>query len=274
MAALVEEDGLTPSQTASAAMYHLGSGGQRIRARLALHASLALGLASQDAVAIASTAELLHNASLVHDDLHDKSGTRRGVESVWSAFGRDVAIGAGDLLLSAAWGALASFQDSRFLSELIALTHARTAQVIRGQCSELSARGREITDMAMYEEIAVGKSGALLSLPLELAFAGSGKEQWRSSARRAAEFFAIGYQIADDIEDLARDSASTDGATGVNAVLVLRAAGYGGGASATARAIALAHLRTSMQLAEGLPSGAGTFLQDLAAALSARLRAV
>ena len=61
---------------AAAAAYHLGAGGRRIRARLALDAGSCLGLSARDAVAIASTCELLHNASLVHDDLQDRDPGR------------------------------------------------------------------------------------------------------------------------------------------------------------------------------------------------------
>ena len=65
----------TTATTATAAdvgRYHLKSGGQRMRARLALHASVALGLSQADAVSIAAAVELLHNASLIHDDLQDR----------------------------------------------------------------------------------------------------------------------------------------------------------------------------------------------------------
>lgn len=56
----------------AAASQVLSSGGHRVRARLAFHAGVALGLDSGDAMAISAAAELLHNASLVHDDLHDR----------------------------------------------------------------------------------------------------------------------------------------------------------------------------------------------------------
>ena len=66
-------DESSAGKAVAAALYHLRSGGRRIRARLAIHASLSLGLSSADALALASTVELLHNASLVHDDLQDDS---------------------------------------------------------------------------------------------------------------------------------------------------------------------------------------------------------
>ena len=257
--------------TVRAAYYHLDCGGHRVRARLALHAGAALGLSQGDSVALAAAVELLHNASLVHDDLHDRGEMRRGTQSVWSAYGDEVAVCTGDLLLSAAYGALATIRDSRLLPELISLVHARTSMVIRGQCAELSARGRQVDDMAEYEKIVVGKSGALLSLPLELAFAAAGMREWMSEARRAAEAFGISYQIVDDIEDVESDAGGDAGPTAVNALLVLQAAGHGPNAKAVARAIGLRHLRAAFESAERLPNGSGAFLRELTLELRQRL---
>lgn len=259
------------SDSARAAIGHLAAGGLRVRARLALEASIALSLSSQDSIKLAATAELLHNASLVHDDLQDRENLRRGNPTVWVAYGDEVAICAGDLLLSAAYGALAAISNTRLLPDLIALVHARTALVVRGQCAEFAAKGQQVTDMAVYEKIAVGKSGALLSLPLELALAAAGKKEWMGEARRAAEAFGIGYQIMDDIEDVESDAAGNNGPRTVNALLVLRAAGHGLNAEKVAREIGLGHLRTATTLADCLPNGAGAFLRSLALALCQRL---
>lgn len=259
------------SDSVRAAVGHLAAGGQRVRARLALRAGSALGLTRGNSTAIAATVELLHNASLVHDDIQDRERIRRGTQTVWAAYGDEVAICTGDLLLSAAYGALAAFSDGRLLPELIALVHARTAMVIRGQCTELSARGQQIADMAVYEKIVVGKSGALLSLPLEMALAASGKREWMREARRAAEAFGISYQIVDDMEDVEGDAAGDAGPRAVNALLVLQAAGHGPNAKAVARKIGLRHLRTAVACADRLPNGAGAFLRELTLALGQRL---
>ncbi len=259
------------SDSVRAAVGHLAAGGQRVRARLALRAGGGLGLSIRDSTSIAATVELLHNASLVHDDLQDRQRIRRGTQTVWAAYGDEVAICSGDLLLSAAYGALAAFSDGRLLPELIALVHARTAMVIRGQCTELSARGQQITDMAVYEKIVVGKSGALLSLPLEMALAASGKREWMREARRAAEAFGISYQIVDDMEDVEDDAAGDAGPRAVNALLVLRAAGHGLNAEAVARKIGLRHLRTAVASADRLPNDAGAYLRELTLALCQRL---
>jgi len=272
MAALTQQYGQRvtgqPSTAAQAAAYHLAAGGQRLRARLAVHAALAFELDDTDGIALAVAAELLHNASLIHDDLQDRSTMRRGIDIVWAAFGDNVAICAGDLLLSAAYGALSQFSDAAKLPALIALIHERTSVAIRGQCADLYAGARTSRDIAGFEVIAVAKSGALLSLPLELAFRAAGFDAAALAGRKAAETFAIGYQIADDIADWIGDSSVP---CSFNAVQVLEAAGYGGTALAEARSLGLKRLGAAAAIAGGLPNDSGTLLRDLALQLAASL---
>lgn len=254
----------------AAASSVLSSGGHRVRARLAFHAGTALGLDSGDSMAISAAAELLHNASLVHDDLHDREKTRRGQPTVWSLYGGDVAVCTGDLLLSAAYAALAGLKTIHLLPELLALVHRRTLRVICGQCSELSTRGRQVDSMVFYEKMALAKSGALLSLPLEMAFLLADKKAWLGEVREAAEGFGLSYQVMDDIADIESDAAGDDGPRAVNALLVLQAAGHGENSRVLAREMALRRLENTIDIANRLPNNSGLFLRDLALALCQR----
>ena len=65
------------------AHYHLMTGGSRIRMRVCLDMSLCLGVNNEDAMRLASAVELLHNASLIHDDIQDGDSLRRGQSAVW-----------------------------------------------------------------------------------------------------------------------------------------------------------------------------------------------
>jgi geranylgeranyl pyrophosphate synthase len=254
----------------AAASSVLSSGGHRVRARLAFHAGTALGLDSGDSMAISAAAELLHNASLVHDDLHDREKTRRGQPTVWSLYGGDMAVCTGDLLLSAAYAALAGLKTIHLLPELLALVHRRTLRVICGQCSELSTRGRQVDSMVFYEKMALAKSGALLSLPLEMAFLLADKKAWLGEVREAAEGFGLSYQVMDDIADIESDAAGDDGPRAVNALLVLQAAGHGENSRLLAREMALRRLESTIDIANRLPNNSGLFLRDLALALCQR----
>ena len=127
------------SPACQAVIHHLGTPGLRVRSQIALHAADCLGVDTQSALAMATCCELLHNASLIHDDLQDRDQLRRGRQAVWSMFGDDVALCAGDLLLSSAYAALVDVTDVAAVPRLIALTHAAVAQSIqigRASCRE------------------------------------------------------------------------------------------------------------------------------------------
>lgn len=181
-----------------------------------------------------------------------------------------MAVCTGDLLLSAAYAALAGLKTIDLLPELLALVHRRTLRVICGQCSELSTRGRQVDSMAFYEKMALAKSGALLSLPLEMAFLLADKKAWLGEVREAAEGFGLSYQVMDDIADIESDAAGDDGPRAVNALLVLQAAGHGENSRILAREMALRRLENTIDIANRLPNNSGLFLRDLALALCQR----
>jgi geranylgeranyl pyrophosphate synthase len=251
---------------ATAAAVHLNGPGQQMRAKLALHAARMFAMTDADAVALAASAELLHNASLVHDDIQDRTPARRGQDAIWCTFGIDIALCAGDLMLSGAYAALAGVSDASKIAALLRLVHDRTGTAIRGQCADLSASEPATMSITEYSAIAAAKSGALLSLPLELVFVVAGDQAAAADGRRAAEQFAIGYQIADDIADL-----TTDLAADRPALNILQVLGGGPSALSQARALGLAHLRCAAVMAEGLPRGSGALLHGLVLQLSAKL---
>ena len=182
--------------------HHLGAGGGRVRARFCLHASLQLGLGMSDAVTLATTCELLHNASLIQDDLIDRASPRRGIPSVWAAFDDATAICAGDLLLSSAFACAAELEKAHLLPAVMKLIGTRTRDVVLGQVAE---RGAAPSSLAEYEVLALGKSAALLMLPIELPLLMIDGKEHLKLAQRAAEAFAVAYQMADDLEDYDQD---------------------------------------------------------------------
>ena len=240
-------------EAGQAAAYHLSAGGSRVRALLALDAARDLALRDDHAVAIAAACELLHNASLVQDDLQDRDVERRGLDAVWRRYGDAAAICVGDLLLSTAYAALAGTGPST--APLIARMHQRVAAVIRGQCDDIALQGSTLASLETYEAVASAKSGPLLILPLELALALAGRDDAIGTAVDAGSFFAIGYQIVDDLQDLERDALNEE----LNIVAVLAAAGEAQ-PHACARALAVRRFRQAQAAAEALPSGCGRLL--------------
>ncbi len=268
-------------QAVAAASYHLGTGGQRVRAILALHAGSCLGLAPKGSQALAATCELLHNASLVHDDLHDRDVQRRGQPSVWHKFGDEVAICAGDLLLSGAYLALSQFDQVARLPELFARVHSRVCSAVRGQCGELKRPAHGTANLDDFIMTARAKSGALLSLPIELALLAAGQTQALGSARQAAESFAVGYQIYDDLLDVEKDAArqaiKNQGqnqkgiSSACNVVLILQADPTCANARGTAVKIGLNHLSLAALTSTGLPLQSGGALHTMVMRLHEKL---
>ena len=259
------------SVAGQAAVYHLQTGGQRLRARLAIQTGTALKLPVADTVSIAAASELVHNASLVHDDLQDRDATRHGVPSVWSVYGDGIAICAGDLLLSAAYCALAGVSRPHLLPTLMSRLHHRIFDASNGQCVDLTNEKIKVFSLADYESLAILKSGSLLALPMELALAASGELHAVPVARRAAESFAIGYQIFDDLNDVQKDSSRRSAQPAINALAVMQANSLGGNAKAMAKKLAIQHLAIAAESSLLLPHQCGQLLHQLALDLTDRI---
>jgi geranylgeranyl pyrophosphate synthase len=257
-----------------AAAYHLQSGGQRVRAKLALSGGLALGIPDADSLCIATSCELLHNASLIHDDIQDKDTMRRGQPALWSKYGSNLAICSGDYLLSAAYSVLCTFSKPLLLPCMLSLLHERTATAIDGQCADMSMSIDHFDGIEHYLKIAKAKSGALLSLPLELVLLASDRGPAMPLARQACEYFAVSYQIFDDLQDVKIDGEFNLSNTGqpksLNIIFIaMKQMCLGDMASAEmfARDLGLQHLDLCDDIAVQMPEGVGALLLDFSAEL-------
>ena len=181
---------------------HLDTGGKRLRPRLALAACQALGGRAEDAVDWAAAVELLHNASLIHDDIQDGDRERRGAPTVWARHGAAQAINAGDLLLMLPFLALRSYpaETQAALVQVLARYAESTA---RGQIRELALAGSAGHGWGDYFTAVSGKTGTLFGLPVRGAAVLAGLEPV-AAADLARTFASIGvlYQLQDDLLDL------------------------------------------------------------------------
>jgi len=252
------------SPAVRAAHYHLTCGGQRIRARIAATSALALDLPVSDAVVLAAAAELIHNASLVHDDVVDREEYRRGSKTVVAAYGSTIAICTGDLLLSAAYAVVGNLSCGGQIPVLLRSIFRAASVAIHGQCREFALAPKSAEMWQDYESIAKAKSGALLALPLELVLGAAGKIECIPVARKCAEAFAVAYQIVDDIDDLSKDRGDGVGPSSYNALLILEAEGHVDSALAIASQLAKNRLLESIELAGSLPNQSGRLLASLA----------
>ena len=224
---------------------------------------------------LAICCELLHNASLIQDDLLDRTAMRRGSPSVWAAYGDSVAVCSGDLMLSSAYAALAVLSRMECVPSALTLVHARAREVMLGQVVE-SARSTKFTDpLAIfkgYESLAIGKSASLLSLALELPLLVAGLEASLPIAQATAQSFAVAYQIADDLDDQVDDVLEGS----LNIISLLE---QDGALSRTqAEYVAVTHALTALTAAISsgmqLPSGCAAVLIAAAEGLQTRLGAM
>lgn len=184
----------------TAAKHHFNQKGKRARAILALASGVALGVDRKARAQWATACELLHEASLVHDDLQDRDSARRGAPTVWVVFGDNVAINLGDYLLTLAIRYASEVDaDPAVRLELVSLVTEATLEVVRGQTNDNEAQTHTSLTPSAYESIARQKTGPLLALPVLGALCLANRREDLADAREAMNCYGTAYQIQDDL---------------------------------------------------------------------------
>ena len=205
--ALADTDNPSAPRVLAAALKHaVFPGGARIRPRLCLAVAMACDDDCQPlSNASAAAIELMHCASLVHDDLpcFDNADTRRGQPSVHKAFGERLAVLSGDALIVLAYqtlGAQIHHRPDRARLLLGALSQAvgLPGGIVAGQAWE----SESVVDLRQYQR---AKTGALFAAASAMGAASAGEHpsQWEALGSWLGE----AYQVADDIRDVAADAA-------------------------------------------------------------------
>lgn len=202
-------DAVEPSELADAVRHVSLSGGKRVRPTVTVLVCEALGGEPEDAIDFAVGIELVHNASLVIDDIIDESGVRRGVPSAWAAFGHGPAIIASDGLLGEAFALFS--------------TDERAMQVVAESMVELGeGEATEIVDKPTneqeYMELARRKTGALFRAAAELGAVAADADPYTVEAfGQYAERVGIAFQMRDDVLDATADADELGKPTGHDA---------------------------------------------------------
>lgn len=195
--------------------YHLGwedpegrplaaGGGKALRPTLCLLACQAAGGHWQRALPAAVALELVHNFSLVHDDIQDRDRERRHRPTVWSLWGEGQAINAGDALLALAGLAVLRLADEGLpparVVEAARILEQATLEMVEGQVLDLSLEGKLEADLPVYLEMIERKTGALFDCSLRLgALVGSGDEALAETLGRCGRLLGIAFQVRDDM---------------------------------------------------------------------------
>ena len=187
--------------------------GKRVRPFLLLLVHEAAGGRWQQALPAAVAVELIHNFSLIHDDIQDRSETRRGRPTVWARWGKAQAINAGDALFAQAFAVMAPLQEAfgpqRALEAMRVLAQACVA-LVQGQVLDLSFETRSAVTVEEYMTMIRGKTGALLAAAAEVGALLAGAEaQRREAFQRFGETLGLAFQVWDDYLGIWGDPAKT-----------------------------------------------------------------
>lgn len=190
-----------PADLEAAILYVVEAGGKRLRPALVLLACEAVGGSRDDAMGPAIALELIHTFSLVHDDLPamDDDTERRGRPTVHVAYGEDIAILAGDGLLTAAFESLATMGERAAAAVAVLAQRAGRLELLAGQARDLA--DDTPSTLAELEVIHAAKTGALFAAAAELGAIAAGDGASRDDMARFGMAIGVGFQHADDLDD-------------------------------------------------------------------------
>jgi geranylgeranyl diphosphate synthase type I len=185
------------------------AGGKAIRPALVLLSAEAVGGSAAVAVPGAVAVELVHNFSLIHDDVIDGDLTRRHRPTVWSVFGVGPAIVAGDAMLTLALDLLAGCGHPAAPASTRLLS-AATQEMIEGELADLSFEEQTDVDLTDCIRMSAGKSGALLAGACAVGGSfGAATPVQLVQLRDFGEKLGVAFQLADDLLGIWGDPALT-----------------------------------------------------------------
>ncbi|OSM01601.1 polyprenyl synthetase family protein [Magnetofaba australis] len=181
----------------------LNSGGKRLRPILTLIAAKLFGYQGNDHALLAAVVEFIHTATLLHDDVVDKSNTRRGRATANSVWGNKAPVLVGDFLFSRSFQILVEHGDLRVLRIMADCC----AIISEGEVMQLVASNDLATNEARYLDVVKHKTASLFASASQLGAVAAGRSD--EEAAKLSEFglkLGIAYQVVDDALDYASQS--------------------------------------------------------------------
>jgi octaprenyl-diphosphate synthase len=180
------------------AEYLREGGGKRIRPSLLLLAAHQLGFFGPSAIRLGAVVEMVHTATLVHDDIIDGADTRRGRPSANTTWGNEKCVLAGDWLYMQAFRVALEERNLRILDLLISLTQ----QMVEGELLQIQKLGKMVSE-AEYYDLIFRKTACLFSICMRLGAILAGATEAEESALGAfGRAVGLAFQIVDDVLDL------------------------------------------------------------------------
>lgn len=197
--------GLKPEVLAKATRHLIGAGGKRLRPCIALTTCEAVGGKPEGAIETAAALELLHNFTLIHDDIMDRDEFRRNVKTVHMLWGEPLAIVAGDALFAKVFEAISA--NARRLKlvgertvELFDTVSKASFELCQGQALDMLFENRASVSEEEYMRMVSGKTGALMEASAKVgALLGGGKPEQVAALTDYGRLIGIAFQIQDDV---------------------------------------------------------------------------
>ena len=178
--------------------YLRAGGGKRIRPALLLLAARLFGYAGSDAIRLGAVVEIIHTATLVHDDIIDEAEVRRGRPSANTQWGNSKCVLAGDWLYMQAFKIAVQERNFRILDLLIDLTQ----QMVEGELIQTETLGQRVT-LDQYFDLIHRKTACLFSVCMRLgAILGGASEEQEQRLGEFGRTVGMAFQIIDDVLDL------------------------------------------------------------------------
>jgi octaprenyl-diphosphate synthase len=180
------------------AEYLREGGGKRIRPTLLLLSAHTLGHFGQGAIRLGAVVEMVHTATLVHDDIIDGADTRRGRPSANTNWGNEKCVLAGDWLYMQAFKVALEEKNLRVLDLLIGLTQ----QMVEGELLQIQKLGKAVAE-AEYYDLIFRKTACLFAVSMRLgAVLAGATEAQETSLSTYGRAVGLAFQIVDDVLDL------------------------------------------------------------------------
>lgn len=180
------------------ATYLIAGGGKRIRPLLLLLSAKALGCESRSRIRLGAVVEMLHTATLVHDDIIDEADMRRGRPSANTTWGNSKCVLAGDWLYMQAFEAALEERNFKVLDYLISLTK----QMVEGELLQMEKLGHLINEEE-YFDLIYRKTACLFKVSMQLGAAIThANDEVESHLGEYGRNLGLAFQIVDDVLDL------------------------------------------------------------------------
>jgi len=199
---LIKDEVIAEKTISDLYKYIFKSDGKRLRAKLSLITSSLNKRKNKKRLKLAAVIELLHTATLVHDDVVDESQTRRGVKSVNTLWSNAHGVLIGDYIYSKAFILMVEIAEPKILHELANATN----DISKGELIQLDALNNISVDLKQLEAISYYKTGRLFEASAKTgAILSGGDRNFVSNVSRCAKNLGVLFQIKDDLLDYSLD---------------------------------------------------------------------